>query len=162
MRSRPLPLSLPRQRQHIFKEQLRAGGIGQQDALVRQRRGGVIPAPVEFADEVGLGHADIVKKGLVERCRPGHLPQGFDGDAWAFHIHDQIADATMLRGVRIGAHEEKTEVGIVGATRPNLLPVDDEIVPIFLSPRLQARQVGPGVGFGIALAPDVFCLENGL
>src|SRR5271154_6092643 len=39
---------------------------------------------------------------------------------------------------------------------PYLLSVDDEAVAIFDSARLQRSDVGAGVGFGVALAPDFF------
>ena len=69
------------------------------------------------------------------------------------HVDDEHADAGVLGGVGIGAHEAEAVVGVVGARGPHLLAVHDEAVPVELGPGAQAGQVAAGVGLAHAQAP---------
>ena len=55
----------------------------------------------------------------------------------------------------IGARQQEAPVGDVGHARPHLLTLDDEPVTLPGCPRLDVRQVGPGVGLGEPLTPQV-------
>ena len=54
---------------------------------------------------------------------------------------------------RVGAHEAENPVGVLRQRGPGLLAVDDVCVAVALGPGAQRGQVGPGAGFGKALAP---------
>ena len=59
----------------------------------------------------------------------------------------QRADALVLGGVRVGAHERQQHVGVVRAGGPHLLPVDHEVVAVAHGPGAQRRQVGARARF---------------
>ena len=64
--------------------------------------------------------------------------------------HAQDRDALVLRGVRVGAHRQPDVVGLLGAAREDLGPVDDVLVAVAHGPGAQRRQVGAGLGLGVA------------
>ena len=66
----------------------------------------------------------------------------------------------MLGSLWISAGQHKDPVGVVRHTGPDLLPVDDELIPILHRPGLQGGQVRAGIGLAIALAPDGVAAEN--
>jgi len=66
----------------------------------------------------------------------------------------------VLGHVGIGADEQDDPVGEVRARRPDLLPVDDEVIALIDGACPEARQIGAGAGLGEALAPDLVGVEN--
>ena len=56
----------------------------------------------------------------------------------------------MLGRVRIGAAGQPDVVGVVGARGPHLLTVHDELVAVTDRGGSQRREVGAGIGFGVA------------
>src|SRR6476619_7143832 len=54
-----------------------------------------------------------------------------------------------------GAHQCEHAVGPMRVGGPDLLPVDDVVIPVRHGPRLQGCEVGARAGFGIALRPIV-------
>ena len=67
----------------------------------------------------------------------------------------------MLRRVRVGAGDQHAVVRDLRARRPDLLPVDDELVAVALGACLQARQVGARAGLAEQLAPGMIADEDG-
>ena len=118
------------------------------------------PAPVLLSDEISQRDLDIIKKHLIEAALAGHLDQRPYGDAGAFHIDQQIAEALMLGRVGIGPTQQGGEVGAVSVGGPDLGTVDQEVVAPVNRPRLHCGQVGAVVGLGQALAPDFFSRRN--
>src|SRR6185369_9669466 len=53
----------------------------------------------------------------------------------------------------VGAHQAEHPVGFVGVGGPDFLAVDEEVIVVHFGFGGQRRQVGAGVGLGVALAP---------
>ena len=66
----------------------------------------------------------------------------------------------MLGHVWIGANNQLAPIAHPAEAGPHLLPVDDIVVAVQPRLRLQACEIGAGVRFGKALAPDFFRAEN--
>src|SRR6266481_3781582 len=86
------------------------------------------PAVVEPADEVRARYVDVLEEHLVEAGIAGHLHERAHGDAGTLHVDQEIGDAAVLRRVGIGTHEAEDPVRELRVRRPDLLPVDDELV----------------------------------
>ena len=67
----------------------------------------------------------------------------------------------MLGGVGLGAHEAEDHVGLVRGRGPDLLAVDDEVIAVLDAAGLQRGEVGTGVRFRVALAPDHLAAQGG-
>ena len=98
-------------------------------------------------------HPDVVEEGFAERRIPGDQQDRLCGHALRGHVEQDEADAVMLLGRGVGAHQAKDPVGVVGIARPDLLAVDDVIVAVALGAGLQGGEVRSGVRLGVALAP---------
>jgi hypothetical protein len=133
-------------------------GVGiQAVALVLERGVGDLPALAAPAHDVGLGHAHVLEEHLVERVLAqvaGHGAQGLDLEPRRVHGHEQVADAGVLGGLGLGPHQREHHVRLVRGARPDLLPVDDEVVALLSRRRLQAGEVAAGARFRVALAPE--------
>ncbi len=144
---------------------LGAGGLvdPQHPALVCQRPARHRPAVVQLADEVLGGDLHVGEEDLVEVrvLAVGELGDGPGLDARGLHVDDEHADAGVLGGVGVGAHEAEAEVGVVRARGPHLLAVDHEAVPVQLGPGAQAGQVAAGVGLAHAQAPADLGTQRG-
>ena len=140
-----------------LEDLLGAGGLvdPQHAPLVRQRPARHRPAVVQLAHEVLGGDLHVGEEDLVEIgvLAVGELGDGPGLDARGLHVDDEHADAGVLGGVGVGAHEAEAVVGVVRARRPHLLAVHDEAVPVQLGPGAQAGQVAAGVGLAHAQAP---------
>src|SRR5262249_39262840 len=76
------------------------------------------------------------------------------------HVAEKEAYPGLLLRGRIGAHQGEDPVCVLGVGRPGLLAVDDEVtLPVILGPGLERGEVRPGVGLGVALAPDLLTRE---
>ena len=94
-----------------------------------------------------------MQEGLAEgRVATDQLdrPNGYSGRA---HVHEDEADACVLRGVGVRADEQKHPVRLVGVSRPDLLAVDEEVVAVGDRARLQAREIRPRAGLRVSLTP---------
>ena len=83
-----------------------------------------------------------------------------DGDAGAIHRHQQEGDAFLfLRGL-VGAHQQEDPVGIIGQRGPGLLAVYHPVITVAHRLGAQSGQIGAGIGFAVALAPDSLTRED--
>ena len=123
--------------------------------LVAERDLGQVPPAVLGPDEVVGRDADVGEEDLVERVLARHVDEGADLDPRRIHRADEVADALVLRGRRVGASEQDAPAGDVGVARPHLLPVDHVVVAVALGPRGQRGEVGAGAGLGEELAPEL-------
>ena len=64
--------------------------------------------------------------------------------------HDDDRDALVLLHLGVGAHREPDVVGVGREAREDLLAVDHVLVAVADGARLQRREVGAGVGLGVA------------
>ena len=112
-----------------------------------------IPAAVDGADHMRFRHPHTIEEGFAERRIARDQQDRLCGHALRRHVEQDKADAVMLLGGRVGAHQAKNPVGVVGVGRPDLLAGDDEIVAVALGAGLQRGEVRSGVRLGIALAP---------
>src|SRR5581483_9509227 len=133
---------------------------GRRTALEAERRHRHLPPVVEPADDVLLGATGVREEHLVELRRAVGLHDGTDLDAVLLHRHEQVADAGVLRRVRVRARQEEDVVGVLRLRRPDLLPVDDPLVTVELGARLERREIGTGVGLAEPLAPRDLARED--
>ena len=108
------------------------------------------PALVLLADEHVDGHADVVVVGGVGVGAPSDGIDRRPGVAGIGRVDDQDRDALVLDGVRIGAAGQPHVVGVVAAGGEDLLAVDDVLVALPHRAGAQRRQVGAGLGLGVA------------
>ena len=94
------------------------------------------------------------KKTSLKPRVAGHLDERPNGHAGTGGVEEQIADALVLGGIGIGAHQQEDHVRKLRERGPDLLPVDDEIIPIF-DRAGQRSQVGTGARLAIALAYQI-------
>ena len=136
---------------HILHQLLERSPVlgGRRDIRALEVEGGHadVPASVLFADEIFHGDADVVEDNLVEDVFIGHVYERADADAGRVHRGDEVRDAFVFRGFRIGAGEEEAPVGLVSVRGPDLRPVDDVVVAVLDSAGLEGGEVGAGVGF---------------
>ena len=121
-------------------------------ALVAEQIFGDVPAFVDLADDLLLGHLHVVEEGLAEgriaadqQDRPGR-------DAGRFHVEQQEADPALL-GLGRRPHQAEDPVGLVGIAGPHLLAVDQPVIALVLGLGLEPGEVGAGARLRIALAP---------
>ena len=139
----------------------RAPDLSDERAFVAEQGLGYSPAAVQRSDEVIAGDEHVHEERVAERERAAGGEERLDGQAGGLHVDEQEADASLLPGLRIGAHQSEDPVGILGVGRPRLLPVHDEVpLAIILGARREGSQIRSGVGLGVALAPDLFAGED--
>ena len=68
-------------------------------------------------------------------------------------VEEEERDPAMLRRVGVRAREQDREVAQVRVRRPDLLPVDDELVAVALGARREVREVAPRGRLAEQLAP---------
>ena len=136
-----------------------AGG-GRGPPLEAEGGHGHLPAAVDAADHVLLRAAGVGEEDLVELRRGVDLLDGADLDARLLHGAEQVRDALVLRGVRVGAGQHEDVVGEAGLGGPDLLAVDDPLVAVQLGLGLEPGEVGAGIGLGEALAPGDLPAED--
>ena len=64
-----------------------------------------------------------------------------------------VMPGLLLLGARIGPDQHEHPVGQVAVAGPDLLAVDHVVVAVDHRRCLQRREIGPGVGLGVSLAP---------
>ena len=120
-----------------------------------ERRGGDLPARVEWSEQGVGGHADVVEENLGEVGGTVERDQRTGLDARQPHVDDEAGDALVLGRLRIGAHVQLAPVGAVPERRPDLLTVHHEVVAVADGAGAKRRQVGACLGLRHALTPDV-------
>ena len=100
------------------------------------------------------------KKTSLKSWLFGMLTSGRTVMPGRLHVEEEVADALVLRRVRVGAGDEDAHVGAVRAGRPDLLAVDDVVVAVADGARLEAGEVGAGAGLAEALAPGIFAADD--
>ena len=134
---------------------LRPARAADAEALEAEQRLGHGPAVVQLADERVARHAHVVEEHLAELLVAGEVADRAQRDARRLQVHQQEADALLLLRRLVGAHQQVDVRRVVGERGPDLLAVDDEVIAVEHRGGLQAREIGAGVGLGVALAPDV-------
>src|SRR5262249_59417354 len=129
-------------------------------ALVRERRHGDLPAPIDVADDVGTRDGYGVEEHLAEFGGSGDLPERPDRDAGKLHVEDEVGQAPVLRQRRIGARQEAAPAGELCVARPHLLPGDTEAVAVALRARAHRGEVAARVRLAEELAPDLVAGED--
>ncbi len=135
-------------------------GAADADALETEQRLGDGPATIHFAHDVFLGHAHVTQEGLAEFLVAGKVTDRPQLDSRRAGFGQQEADAFLLLGLLVGAHQHEDVRGVLGQRGPGLLAVDDEMIAVQHRLGAQAGEVGAGVRLGVALAPDMLAGEN--
>ena len=76
------------------------------------------------------------------------------------HVDEEVADPAVLGRLWVGAAEQNAPVCAMRIGGPQFLTVNDEVVAVFDPSRRERGYVRAGVGFGIALAPDLLGRKN--
>ncbi len=115
-----------------------------------------VPAAVLLVDAILHRHAHVVEEHLVQVMAVVDRDDRAHRDARRLHVHQQERDALLpLRRVRIGAHEDKTPVGMMRGGGPDLLPIHHVVVAVAFRRCLQRGKIGSSARFGEPLAPPV-------
>ena len=142
---------------HTSEKVLVAGIVASDGrALVHQCRQGHIPAIVDIAEAVIIGHAHFVEEDLIERRATGHLLERADLHVRIFHVDDEAGQSLVLGEIPVGAGDDLTDIGVVRTGGPHLLAGDHPFISIALSFGGQGRKVRSGAGLGEQLAGDHF------
>ena len=81
--------------------------------------------------------ANAFEEGLVEVVLAGHVDDRGHGDAGGAHVDEELADAFVLRRLRIRARHQVTVIGLVREADPDLVAVNDVEVTVLDGVRLQ-------------------------
>ena len=137
-----------------------AGGADQPLALELPHD--VVEALADLAEHRRLRHAHVlegeqrgvggVHAELLELLLADH--------AGRVHRHEEQREA-VVAGVRVGLRDEHDHVGAVAVRDVGLRAVDDVLVAVPHRARLDAGDVGAGVGLGDAEAEDLLALDRG-
>ena len=111
--------------------------------------GDQFPAGVLLADPVADRDTHVLVVGGTGGGA-GHGVHRGPGEAFGAGRHYQHGDATVLLGVGVGAHRQPHVIGVLDQAGPHLLTVDHVVVTIADRRCPQVRQVGAGLGFGVA------------
>ncbi len=84
--------------------------IAEHSTLVLKRGVGNHPALTPLANDLVGFEAHVREKNFVEGRVTGHGHQGPDLDSGGVHRQEQVADALVFGGVRLGAHQHKHHV----------------------------------------------------
>ena len=128
-------------------------------AFVAEEIFGDVPAAVDLADELRLGHFDIVEEGFAEGRIARNQQDRLGRDALALHVEEHEGDALIFVRL-VGADEAEDPVGLVGIAGPDLRSVDDPVIALVLAEGLQGDEVAARAGFRIALAPADFTARD--
>ena len=82
-------------------------------ALVRERVQRDPPAGVRSADDLVLGHDDVVEVHLAELGVARQLLERADLDARRAHVGDQVGDALMGRRALVGSREHRAPARVL-------------------------------------------------
>ena len=90
----------------------------------------------------------------------GHVWDGTHRDAGLVHVNKEEADPFLFLDLRIGPREHEDVGRIVRHRRPDLLTVNDELIPLDHGPCLEACEVRSGPRLRITLAPDMVARQD--
>src|SRR5262245_48078915 len=123
--------------------------------FVRERSLRDRPTLVQLTEQRVAGHRDVGEEHFVEVVviGLGELGERAALDAGRLHVDDQGADALVLRGRRIGAHEAQAPVRVMRARGPYLLPVHDEVVAVQRCSRRKRGEIAAGARLAHSQAP---------
>src|SRR6202000_362140 len=99
----------------------------------------------------------VVVVNLAEFVYSVHGLQRPDGDAGSVQVDEERGDAVVAG---CGAGEQNTPGGELRDAGPDLLPVDDPVVPVLDRAGSQRRQVAARSRLGKALTPLLFAPEQ--
>ena len=127
---------------------------------MHQRRGRNRPAIAGFRQQEFRRNFRIGQEHLIERGMAVHLAQGLHIDAWLFDIDDEKTEAMVLRHIPVGARQQQPVLRVMGAGGPDLLAVDDPLVPLEIGPRRRAGKIGTAARLAEQLAPSVLASQD--
>ena len=111
-----------------------AGDVG---ALMSQQKLGVGPALVFLADAIFDRHLHVLEPDLVDLVAAVQQRDGPHRDARALHVDQQKADARLLLGRGVGAHQAEDPIGVLAERVPGLLAIDDVVIALQNRARFQ-------------------------
>ncbi len=65
-------------------------------ALVHERGERDVPAVVDIAKAVVVGHAHFIEEHFIETCATCHLTQWANFDAWCMHVDDEASETFVF------------------------------------------------------------------
>ena len=143
-----------RQGEHFLG--VRAAGGTHGEALVHKRHDGDLPAVPHGTQAVVVLDADVREVHLVEAGLPRGLLDRPDLHPRRLHVHDEHGEALVLGHGGVRAGQEDAVITVLGPGGPDLLAVDDPLVPVLHGAGTQVGDVRAPRGFGEELAPDFF------
>src|SRR5687767_13712453 len=99
-------------------------------SLLVEGGGSRVPAPILLADEAIARYSNVFQEHSSEMLAAHHTNEGPTRHFGHAQIEHQVADAAVLRRVRLGPCEEDSSVRLSGAARRDLLAVYDTSVAI--------------------------------
>ena len=107
-----------------------------------------------------LWHADVGEIDGVLDVLAGERDDGMHLNSGRRHVDEQKGDALLRPLAGGGADQAEDPVGGVRVGRPRLDAVADEIVAVIVRAHAQRGEIGAGVRFGIALAPEDLAAQS--
>ena len=127
---------------------------------MHQGADGDIPAIVHLAEDVFRRHADVAEEEFAELALAAHLLQPAHLDTGALHINQQDGKAFVLGNIGVRPDDELAPIGGPSVAVPALLAVYDEAIAVAFRFGRERREIGTGVGFREALAPNLLGAED--
>ena len=82
----------------------------------------IVQPPLSGPTRFSFGTRGALEERLAERGRAAGGQERLHRDALRLHVAEEEADAALLLGGRVGAHEHEDPVGVLRVRRPRLLP----------------------------------------
>ncbi len=124
-------------------------------ALECERCEGHSPSITHFAHHHVRRGTRLVEEDLVELGRSGELCDRAQLDAGLAHRDQQVRQPLVAFLLPVRAGEDEAPVGPLGKRGPHLLARDHPLVPVENRRCPDVGKVRPGVGLGVALAPEL-------
>ncbi|HTP76029.1 MAG TPA: hypothetical protein VMJ73_03530 [Rhizomicrobium sp.] len=121
---------------------------------------GDCPAGVFRSYSVPGGDPDLVEQNLVELVLPVDRDERTNRDTRSVHVDKQKRDAFLRFSRRVGTHEREHSIGEMRTGRPDFSSRDDILIAVRHGTHRQRRQVGSGIGFRKALAPQIVARKD--
>src|ERR1700722_15525493 len=145
-------------RDRALEYEMQASAVG--TPLVHQRAHGHIPSVVYLAENVLSWNANVAKENLVEFGFASHLSQRTNLNSGRLHIDEEHRKSLVFSDTRIRANHQLAPVTDPTEAGPHFLAVNDVVIAVQSGFHLQTGEIGAGVGFRKALAPDFFRAQN--
>src|SRR3546814_19909054 len=97
----------------------------------------------------------IVEEGFAERAVAADQQDRLGRDALARHVEEHEGDALIFIRL-VGAYEAENPVGLVGIAGPDFRSVDDPVIALVITERLQGHVIAARPRIRIPLAPAAF------